>query len=144
MLFSASFFLQYISFHIEDFLILKENMSARVPGDSVPINVASSQSSTTSPNPILPVVSNINSNVTTSKSSPLSQSRESGIIKMLLQSSSTTTNSTTSTTVTTATSQATVTTTSTTTSTGTPTSSKSRWSESMPSPRELAAKMPRK
>ena len=118
-------------------------MSARAPGDSVPINVASSQSSTTSPNLILPVVSNINSNVTTSKSSPLSQSRESGIIKMLLQSS-TTTNSTTSTTVTTATSQATVTTTSTTTSTATPTSSKSRWSESMPSPRELAAKMPRK
>ena len=118
-------------------------MSARAPADSVSINVATSQPSTTSPNPILSVVSNTNINVSTTKSSPMSQNRESGIIKMLLQSSATT-SAPTSTTVTTAISQATVTTTSTTTSTATPTSSKSRWSESMPSPRELAAKMPRK
>ena len=118
-------------------------MSGRAPGDSVSISIAASQpsNSATSPNPILPVVSNASSNVTTTKSSPLSHNREGGIIKMLLQSSATT-SATTSTTVTTATSQATVTTTTTTTSTATPTASKSRWSESMPSPRELAAKMP--
>ena len=121
-------------------------MSARAPADSVSINVATSQpsTSTSSPNPILPVASNTNSNVNTTKSSPLSQiqNRESGIIKMLLQSSATT-SATTSPTVTTGTSQATIPTTTTTTSTATPTTaSKSRWSESMPSPRELAAKMP--